>query len=568
MCLQKVLDHDKEPSSFSTPNVPVDLPSPNPLDTNPNIFDKNQSYAPLSPLVNGKESALEPDSLLESESVDSGSSTSELIVQNESFSLIEDCKESSDSIRLIPIWIVCPVCKEKHQLSISDAGTLKDDYEIIDRLERTSVKQSLTNKKYQCAQCSSGDEVVKYCPECEEFLCEFCASAHERLSMYKKHQPIPCNDLDSDMYQGTRGTKNCKIHGSNFVFFCNDCQKVLCPICLVKGTVDHRLHDYKTINDSDQMYSDRVHSLKASSSKTLEKYRRYKDYIQRVETEFLSSTHLNILKSAINKRFDAHINALQKKRDTLLERVEEELVVAKKSLWAQKEKVDHTIMVVESAISFAERVSTISNTVERIEMNSQVVERLQSIDSSWNPTPVKPPLVLQEPDNTLELTTLSNANINVEIDDPIVCQHSMVIVKFAISPMSKPLMQILYGKSRQIFDETQVVFYESEEEENCYNLEFVPRVAGKHVIAIELAGVLIAEKTFEVTGTPRYGNDVQCGPDWNGTLPPEQPGKVIAVTNKQRHDVVTVQVTWGNSKHTTHEWGKNGRYEIELLPNM
>ncbi len=470
---------------------------------------------------------------------------------------------------LSEIEITCPVCKEKHVLAAGGVNGLADDCEINCRLEQRSVQQSLTNKAFQCALCSSEDAVTLYCPDCG-FLCDFCAGAHERQSQYKGHHSRSCDELSSETFIGHKKARNCELHNyADFIFFCNDCKTALCPKCVVGGAVDHRAHDYVQLEDSDQYHSDQSRSLTEASRDTLEKYRHYKDYIQRVEKEFLSSTHSDVLNKTINERFDSYIEMIQKKRQVLLDQVEEESLSSKKALWAQKEQVDRTITAIESGIKFAERVRTVHNLLDRIEMNSQVIARMSSVDSSWKPSRIKPPLVLKPTEkfipSPVTLTTISDSNISLETEKPSVCQHELVVVKFSIPPLSKPHMRILHGKSRQILDENEVVFYDSEEK-HCYNLEFVPRVAGEHVVVIELAGTLIAEKTFNVTGTPRYGNTVQCGPDWTVGLPRKQLGRVTSLSKQLGYDVVNVK--WGDDEETSHMWGKDGEHDIELVPEL
>ena len=465
--------------------------------------------------------------------------------------------------------ITCPVCKEKHVLPAGGVNGLADDCEINCRLEQRSVQQSLTNKEYQCALCSSEDDVTVYCPDCG-FLCDFCAGAHERQSQYKDHRTLSCDELGSETYIGHKKARNCKLHNyADFIFFCKDCKTPLCPKCVVGGAVDHRKHDYVQLEDSDQYHSHRSRSLTEASRDTLEKYRHYKDYIQRVEKEFLSSTHSDVLKKTIIEQFDSYIETIKKKQQALLDQVEEESLSSKKALWAQKEQVDHTIAAIESGIKFAERVRTVHNIIDRIEMNSQVIARLSSVDSSWKPSRISPPLVLKSAESfipyAVELTTISNSNICLEAENLSVRQHELVVVKFSIPSLSEPHMRILHGKSRQILDENEVVLYASDEK-HCYNLEFVPRVAGEHVVVIELAGALLAEKTFNVTGRPRYGNTVQCGPDWTFGLPRKQLGRVTSLSKQLKYDVVNVK--WSDDEETSHVWGEDGQYGIELVPEL
>ena len=417
--------------------------------------------------------------------------------------------------------ITCPICKAKHPVPEGKVEELPDDYEALDRLESNSIKQSLIKKELKCIQCGSEEGVLNYCLDCSGALCEFCVKAHKRQKIFNDHSVMPNDNLSPEQFVSPKKTKICKRHNEAFVFFCNDCKQLICPICLA-STPGHREHDYITPDKADKSCLEEVQKLVRVSEKNLRTFHGHKDYLQGIEKAVVMSNHTDQLMKRINREFDACIQTLQERRGYLLAEAEKVGTMSKKDVWSEKEVVERTITKIQSGVTFAQRAQKCSNLEERIVMNTQAISRLGEVfEASWDRGAIQAPLVFtlstQQPSiDSLaswgKLSLLSDEDISLEDESgaTTVWQPSLVTVKFRIDTLSSPSFQILYGKSQQILD---IVAYDSEEDINCYNVEFVPRVAGSHVLEIWLAGVSVGRKVFSVAGRPRVGNRVQIGPD-------------------------------------------------------
>lgn len=471
------------------------------------------------------------------------------------------------------ICITCPICKAEHPVPGGRVEELPDDYERLDRLEKNVIKQSLVKKELKCIQCSSEESVVEYCLDCSGGLCDFCVKAHKRQKIYNDHSVVPHDKLSPEHLVSPKKQKMCKNHNEAFIFFCNDCKQLICPSCFVSVT-GHRKHDFVRFEEADEVCHKRVQELVRASEQNLKTFHGHKDYLQGIEKAVVTSSHTEQLTKRINHEFDACIENLQERRGYLLAKAEEVGNMSKKGLWSQKDFVERTITKIQSGVMFAQRAQRCSNLEERIVMNTQAISRLCEVfEDSWDQTAIQSPMVFklskQQPSiDSLaswgELSLLSNDDIT--LDNGLeatctVCQQSLVTVKFHVDPLSLPSFQILYGKSQQILDTNEVVIYESEED-SCYNVEFVPRVAGNHVLEIWLAGVSVGRKTFSVAGRPRVGNSVQVGPDWNGEITGIRLGKVTESRLRK------VTVDWGDAydNQMDYKWGDDGLYEVELVP--
>lgn len=466
--------------------------------------------------------------------------------------------------------IVCPICKAKHKLPVGGVEKLTDDFELLDRLEKCSLEKSLATKEMKCAECSSDESVEDYCRTCAGALCKGCVRAHFRQRIYADHDIVPNINLTPETFVSPKKRKSCTRHGKEIVFFCLDCKQLICPACVVPLVGGHHEHSFQTLEKVDELYLEDACELIQASETNLKTFHENKDILRGLETAMFTSPHNELLVKRINREFDECIQKLQDRRDHLLAEVEMEGDKLKKGFWSEKEYVEATILKIHSGIKFAQRAQKCANVEERIGMNVQAISRLEEVvGATWTQSTILSPKVFKPCAQQMlaswgKLAVVSDDDITLEIDDthqPCVCQPLLATVQFCIDTLSDPSVQVLYGKSEQILDPNEVVLYNSQEA-NCYNVEFVPRVAGKHVLEILIGGVCVARRKFSVKGKLRFGNKVQIGPDWSDEIPEVNVGTVIKSCRIDKR----VSVDWGGGNVKDHDWGENDEYEIELVP--
>ncbi|XP_046430107.1 E3 ubiquitin-protein ligase TRIM33 [Neodiprion fabricii] len=115
-----------------------------------------------------------------------------------------------------------------------------------------NVKESGEEEK-KCTSCRDNATATSWCVDCEEFICENCVLAHQRLKITKDHTIKPKGELTNDEECTKKGGKKipgylfCTVHShEQLSLFCQTCDRLTCRDCQLS---DHRDHKYKFIHE-------------------------------------------------------------------------------------------------------------------------------------------------------------------------------------------------------------------------------------------------------------------------------------------------------------------------------
>ncbi|XP_052098020.1 E3 ubiquitin-protein ligase TRIM71-like isoform X2 [Mytilus californianus] len=81
----------------------------------------------------------------------------------------------------------------------------------------------------------------QYCQQCDQLFCKNCKTSHLRTKISKNHTFFIGRNINQEEQQF------CAEHDESFIFYCVDCDTVVCKICAVKR---HNRHDMSEINES------------------------------------------------------------------------------------------------------------------------------------------------------------------------------------------------------------------------------------------------------------------------------------------------------------------------------
>ncbi|KYN01662.1 PREDICTED: E3 ubiquitin-protein ligase TRIM33 isoform X2 [Cyphomyrmex costatus] len=149
--------------------------------------------------------------------------------------------------------IMCHVCNVTSQVE-----NLIENRFLSKLLEEESdvglddeAKEAEEEKK--CTSCHDNINATSWCMECEEFICENCVMAHQRLKITKDHVIKPKDEIVNDRDNVKRGNKKipgylfCTIHShEQLSLFCQTCDRLTCRDCQLS---EHRDHKYKFIHE-------------------------------------------------------------------------------------------------------------------------------------------------------------------------------------------------------------------------------------------------------------------------------------------------------------------------------
>ena len=93
-------------------------------------------------------------------------------------------------------------------------------------------------------------EAKFYCPQCQDYLCDSCKSAHQKMSASRNHKvvsgsAIPRKQAD-ESNEGIKGKVQCQCSGKDIAIYCKDHNKVMCVDC---KTLNHRNCKTSTVDE-------------------------------------------------------------------------------------------------------------------------------------------------------------------------------------------------------------------------------------------------------------------------------------------------------------------------------
>lgn len=145
--------------------------------------------------------------------------------------------------------VLCPVCNEA--FPVPTGGFLENSY-LIRKITKRDLRNKFGNApKYDCEVCDKKEVAEHYCDDCGDFLCPECSNFHRTFKATKGHT---INDLSAitleesiDMKsKGMQKMAKCPEHSDPFSLYCEQCNTVICSVCL---TESHTAHPTAVIDD-------------------------------------------------------------------------------------------------------------------------------------------------------------------------------------------------------------------------------------------------------------------------------------------------------------------------------
>ncbi|XP_044735141.1 E3 ubiquitin-protein ligase TRIM33 isoform X2 [Chrysoperla carnea] len=149
--------------------------------------------------------------------------------------------ESNDSM-----VVLCKLCDMRSTISqiIENQFLL----ELNSAEAETTAESEKVVAEIKCSSCSDEAIATSWCVNCEEYICDNCVQAHQRLKITKDHTIKP-KDESSNSNSGTSVPKSmfCSLHShERLSLFCVSCDKLTCRDCQL---TEHRDHKYKFIHE-------------------------------------------------------------------------------------------------------------------------------------------------------------------------------------------------------------------------------------------------------------------------------------------------------------------------------
>jgi len=232
----------------------------------------------------------------------------------------------------------CPSCGQEFLVTGNEfptSGFLNNQFVI----ESTPSPASDVLENHQCTSCDDKSSADSYCMNCNEWLCEVCVSAHQRVKVTKDH--IIQEKSKASSPDGNNSMENitkekplfCKVHPSEKLkLFCANCDKLTCRDCQL---VEHKDHRYQFIDEAASKHREILKKLLQYLQINLGLLKETISEVEKVNNGL--SFQGNEIELEIEKAFDCLIDSIKVRKETIIKELKT-LVTNKQTLLAKQKK--------------------------------------------------------------------------------------------------------------------------------------------------------------------------------------------------------------------------------------
>ena len=249
--------------------------------------------------------------------------------------------------------IECPVCREACALPAIGAQGLLEDFSHSCGAPKNRICSLCENES---GRQRKDDEALLFCRVCEEWLCPGHTIKH--LSTPGEHLFGTPGDSDksaaSQSASARESLNKCSVHRQPLRFFCEQCNVAVCGDCSVIGAHQgHKPVVYVRIAcaKKKEKVLPEVEKLRSEVQPRLE------EAVQAVvDSSARFVTNTATVKSEINACAQRAICKVEKRRDQLLQNVDDLQTVRLKALDKQKDELEARLRSVKDVVRFKDRV--------------------------------------------------------------------------------------------------------------------------------------------------------------------------------------------------------------------
>ncbi|KAK3726935.1 hypothetical protein QZH41_014788 [Actinostola sp. cb2023] len=318
----------------------------------------------------------------------------------------------------------------KHKLlnvyiKIEDVASLKVNIWVNKNL--SLLELSKAEKKQDdgteliCNNCDSKEAAKGRCFDCDTFVCDFCITLHQRLSVLKDHQVKTFEEIKiTGIPAAMEKNLFCGKHkGEMQKLFCKTCEVLICRDCTI---IDHKDHDICFIVDIAQEHKEKLTKEIKTASTTKEKVEVSLKSVQRMKER--AKENSDNTEKRIDDVINKQIQALEEKRNSLKQESRDITATTMKNLTAQEDGLVMQMTGLKSAIEFTENVLSKGSNSDVLSMSKQVVDRLSQLSAKPFDREVKDvyQLVLQVDERLISDGIAKLAKVIDGVPDPAQCE--------------------------------------------------------------------------------------------------------------------------------------------------
>ena len=377
---------------------------------------------------------------------------------------------------------------------------------FVNRMKELHTKMEKAHGKVEalCEQCSGG-KATAFCRHCTEFICEDCVKGHQRMKVFAGHKVTSLEELKKGESKEILIKKppppTCKDHDEQMKIYCFDCNRLICRDCTM---IDHKEHKYDFV--------------KKAAPKTKEKLTENLAPLKEIQVSLHGASQtVKSTKSDVEAQGASVANTIERSFDELHQIIEQhKQEVLEKAASVTKGKLDR-LSVQEKGFEMAS--GTIQSLVDFVEQNIEngTEEELMSIHIQvLNRISEE---TRKHQCSSAELEPVEKANMIVEVgcaeELKKMCQEKtgVTLLKCTVdsagtkeAEVSKPAyVQVSCNVRSPVSIESKLISPHGavqgvvqQKQKSVYEIEYVPKVRGRHKLEITANGLPVPGSPYPV----------------------------------------------------------------------
>ncbi|XP_026673288.1 E3 ubiquitin-protein ligase TRIM33-like [Ceratina calcarata] len=279
--------------------------------------------------------------------------------------------------------IACQICNVTTQAENLIENRFLSKFIEEDNSPGTDDESKETEEEKKCTSCHDNATATSWCVECEEFICQNCVMAHQRLKITKDHTIKPKDEVANDRDNVKKNEKKipgylfCTIHShEQLSLFCQTCDKLTCRDCQLS---EHRDHKYKFIHE--------IAAETRTSVSTLLKEVSYKRVLLKSAMKVIEDRQVLILEKKksliqdITQMVVQLTNAINTRGKQLIMRLTEVCDQKQNTLNEKKVALDQLSKLTDHCIQFVTHALKKGSDMELLYSKKSVTSHLQRIQN-------------------------------------------------------------------------------------------------------------------------------------------------------------------------------------------
>ena len=290
-------------------------------------------------------------------------------------------------------FIICPVCRQTAQLPDKGVSSFQTAFLINSFLELRELLQKVSgSQQARCENCCQ-KEATGYCKQCSKFLCPACIDMHNGWAEFKSHQIMDVEDVVAKASElvplKEQPTLKCPSHDRPLEVYCDNCDKLVCQLCIIK---QHHDHECEPITDAFPKHQQQIADCLKQVKLKIAAIAAAVGALEARECEMLEQGQA--VKREIEATVQQLIQILQETGRHLAKEVDKIIRANSEKISAHKKEAEIATAQLISCEDFIETELKVGSDQQILVMKRQMVERMRAVCSLSKQENLQPPETL------------------------------------------------------------------------------------------------------------------------------------------------------------------------------